>query len=159
MAFTGSNALCTSFKKELLEGVHNFKNSGGNTFKLALFTNSQAGNDNLGGSGTDMDGTVTAYSSSASNEVGNSGDYSAGGGSLTRVDPTTSGTTAFTDFSDLTFGSTTITARGALIYNDTASGDPAVCILDFGSNKSSTSGNFTIVFPTADSSNAIIRIA
>jgi len=159
MAFTGSNALCTSFKKELLEGVHNFKNSGGNTFKLALFTNSQAGNDNLGGSGTDMDATVTAYSSSASNEVSNSGDYTAGGGSLTRVDPTTSSTTAFTDFSDLTFGSATITARGALIYNDSASGDPAVCILDFGSDKSSSSGNFTIVFPTADSSNAIIRIA
>tara|TARA_R100001126_G_scaffold88068_1_gene56854 strand:- start:174 stop:653 length:480 start_codon:yes stop_codon:yes gene_type:complete len=159
MAFTGSNALCTSFKKELLEGVHNFKNSGGNTFKLALFTNSQAGNDNLGGSGTDMDGTVTAYSSSASNEVSNSGDYSAGGGSLTRVDPTTSSTTAFTDFSDLTFGSATITARGALIYNDSASGDPAVCILDFSSDKSSSSGNFTIVFPTADANNAIIRIA
>ena len=159
MAFTGSNALCTSFKKELLEGVHNFKNSGGNTFKLALFTNSQAGNDNLGGSSTDMDATVTAYSSSASNEVSNSGDYTAGGGSLTRVDPTTSSTTAFTDFSDLTFGSATITARGALIYNDSASGDPAVCILDFGSDKSSSSGNFTIVFPTADSSNAIIRIA
>jgi len=159
MAFTGSNALCTSFKKELLEGVHNFKNSGGNTFKLALFTNSQAGNDNLGGSSTDMDATVTAYSSSASNEVSNSGDYTAGGGSLTRVDPTTSSTTAFTDFSDLTFGSATITARGALIYNDSASGDPAVCILDFGSDKSSSSGNFTIVFPTADASNAIIRIA
>ena len=159
MAFTGSNALCTSFKKELLEGVHNFKNSGGSTFKLALFTNSQAGNDNLGGSSTDMDATVTAYSSSASNEVSNSGDYTAGGGSLTRVDPTTSSTTAFTDFSDLTFGSATITARGALIYNDSASGDPAVCILDFGSDKSSSSGNFTIVFPTADASNAIIRIA
>jgi hypothetical protein len=159
MAFTGSNALCTSFKKELLEGVHNFKNSGGNTFKLALFTNSQAGNDNLGGSSTNMDATVTAYSSSASNEVSNSGDYTAGGGSLTRVDPTTSSTTAFTDFSDLTFGSATITARGALIYNDSASGDPAVCILDFGSDKSSSSGNFTIVFPTADASNAIIRIA
>jgi len=158
MAFS-SNALCTSFKKELLEGVHNFKNSGGNTFKLALFTNSQAGNDNLGGSSTTMDATVTAYSSSASNEVSNSGDYTAGGGSLTRVDPTTSSTTAFTDFSDLTFGSATITARGALIYNDSASGDPAVCILDFGSDKSSSSGNFTIVFPTADSSNAIIRIA
>ena len=143
----------------MLEGVHNFKNSGGNTFKLALFTNSQAGNDNLGGSSTDMDATVTAYSSSASNEVSNSGDYTAGGGSLTRVDPTTSSTTAFTDFSDLTFGSATITARGALIYNDSASGDPAVCILDFGSDKSSSSGNFTIVFPTADSSNAIIRIA
>ena len=159
MAFTGSNALCTSFKKELLEGVHNFKNSGGNTFKLALFTNSQAGNDNLGGSSTNMDATVTAYSSSASNEVSNSGDYTAGGGSLTRVDPTTSSTTAFTDFSDLTFGSATITARGALIYNDSASGDPAVCVLDFGSDKSSSSGNFTIVFPTADASNAIIRIA
>ena len=102
---------------------------------------------------------MTAYSSSASNEVSNSGDYTAGGGSLTRVDPTTSSTTAFTDFSDLTFGSATITARGALIYNDSASGDPAVCILDFGSDKSSSSGNFTIVFPTADSSNAIIRIA
>ena len=159
MAFTGSNALCTSFKKELLEGVHNFKNSGGSTFKLALFTNSQAGNDNLGGSSTNMDATVTAYSSSASNEVSNSGDYSAGGGALTRVDPTTSSTTAFTDFSDLTFGSATITARGALIYNDSASGDPAVCILDFSSDKSSSSGNFTIVFPTADASHAIIRIA
>ena len=159
MAFTGSNALCTSFKKELLEGVHNFKNSGGSTFKLALFTNSQAGNDNLGGSSTNMDATVTAYSSSASNEVSNSGDYTAGGGSLTRVDPTTSSTTAFTDFSDLTFGSATITARGALIYNDSASGDPAVCILNFGADKSASSGDFTVVFPAAAASTAIIRIA
>jgi hypothetical protein len=145
MAFTG-NFLCTSFKKELLEAVHNFKNSGGNTFKLALYTNSAS-----------FTAATTAYTSS--NEVGASGSYSAGGGSLTRVDPTTSSTTAYTDFDDLTFTSATITARGALIYNDSAAGDPAVCVLDFGSDKTSTAGNFTIVFPTADASSAIIRIA
>jgi hypothetical protein len=92
------------------------------------------------------------------NEASGSG-YSAGGAALTNVTPTTSGTTAFTDFNDLTFSAATITARGALIYNDTAAGDPAVVVLDFGSDKTSTSGDFTIIFPTADSSNAIIRIA
>ena len=145
MAFSG-NFMCTSFKKELLEGVHNFKSSGGNTFKLALYTNSASFN-----------AATTAYTTS--NEVSASGTYSAGGGTLTNVNPTTSGTTAFTDFADLSFTSATITARGALIYNDTASGDPSVVVLDFGSDKSSTSGTFTIVFPTADASNAIIRIA
>lgn len=145
MAFTG-NFLCTSFKKELLEAVHNFKNSGGNTFKLALYTNSAS-----------FTAATTAYT--ASNEVSASGSYSAGGGTLTRVDPTTSGTTALTDFDDLTFTSATITARGALIYNDSAAGDPSVCVLDFGSDKTSTAGDFTIVFPTADASSAIIRIA
>lgn len=145
MAFTG-NFLCTSFKKELLEAVHNFKNSGGNTFKLALYTNSAS-----------FTAATTAYT--ASNEVGASGSYAAGGGTLTRVDPTTSSTTAYTDFADLTFTSATITARGALIYNDSAAGDPSVCVLDFGSDKTSTAGNFTIVFPTADASSAIIRIA
>lgn len=145
MAFTG-NFLCTSFKKELLEAVHNFKNSGGNTFKLALYTNSAS-----------FTAATTAYT--ASNEVGDSGSYAAGGGTLTRVDPTTSSTTAYTDFADLTFTSATITARGALIYNDSAAGDPSVCVLDFGSDKTSTAGNFTIVFPTADASSAIIRIA
>jgi hypothetical protein len=144
MAFSG-NFMCTSFKKELLEGVHNFKNSGGSTFKLALYTNSAS-----------FTAATTAYTTS--NEVSGSG-YSAGGGTLTRVDPTTSSTTAYTDFSDLTFSSATITARGALIYNDSASGDPTVVVLDFGADKVSTSGDFTIVFPTADSSNAIIRIA
>tara|TARA_Y100000385_G_scaffold250805_1_gene273145 strand:+ start:533 stop:967 length:435 start_codon:yes stop_codon:yes gene_type:complete len=144
MAFSG-NFMCTSFKKELLEGVHNFKNSGGNTFKLAMYTNSASFN-----------AATTAYT--VSNEVSGTG-YSAGGGTLTRVDPTSSGTTAFTDFSDLTFSSSTITARGALIYNDTASGDPTVVVLDFGSDKTSTSGDFTVVFPTADASNAVIRIA
>ena len=144
MAFSG-NFMCTSFKKELLEGVHNFKNSGGNTFKLAMYTNSASFN-----------AATTAYTTS--NEVSGTG-YSAGGGTITRVDPTTSSTTAFTDFSDLTFSSSTITARGALIYNDSASGDPTVVVLDFGSDNSSSSGDFTIQFPTADASSAIIRIA
>ena len=144
MAFTG-NFMATSFKQELLQGVHNFS-SGGNTFKLALYTNSAS-----------FTAATTAYT--ATNEVGNSGTYAAGGGALTNVTPTTSGTTAFTDFNDLTFTSATITARGALIYNDTAAGNPAVAVLDFGSDKTSTSGTFTIQFPTADASNAIIRIA
>ena len=156
MAFSG-NALCNSFKQELLEGVHNFTGSG-NTFKLAMYTNSQAGNDNLGGSSSTMDATVTAYSSSASNEVSSSG-YSAGGGALTNVAPSLKSTsTATTQFSTLTFSGVTLTARGALIYNDTNS-DKAVCVLDFGANKSASSGAFTINFPTNDASNALIRIA
>jgi len=145
MAFSG-NYMCTSFKKELMTATHNFTNSSGNTFKLALYTNSASFN-----------AATTAYT--ATNEVSNSGSYAAGGGALTNVTPTTSGTTGFTDFADLTFTSATITARGALIYNDTASGDPTVVVLDFGADKTSTSGDFQIVFPTADASNAIIRIA
>jgi len=144
MAFTG-NFLCTSFKKELLESVHNFT-TGGDTFKLALYDNNAS-----------FTAATTAYTTT--NEVGASGEYAAGGGALTNVAPTSSGTVAFTDFDDLAFNSATITARGALIYNDTATGDPTVAVLDFGSDKTSTSGTFTIVFPTADSSNAIIRIA
>ena len=156
MAFSG-NALCNSFKQELLEGVHNFTGSG-NTFKFAMYTNSQAGNDNLGGSSSTMDATVTAYSSSASNEVSSSG-YTAGGGALTNVAPSLKSTsTATTQFSPLTFSGVTLTARGALIYNDTNS-DKAVCVLDFGSDKSASSGAFTINFPTNDASNALIRIA
>tara|TARA_R110000824_G_scaffold45288_3_gene131079 strand:+ start:1880 stop:2314 length:435 start_codon:yes stop_codon:yes gene_type:complete len=144
MAFSG-NFMCTTFKKELLEAVHNFKNSGGSTFNLALYTNSASFN-----------AATTAYTSG--NEVSGTG-YTAKGASLTRVDPATTSTTAFTDFSDLTFSSSSITARGALIFNDTASGDPSVVVLDFGSDKSSSSGDFTIQFPTANSSSAIIRIA
>ena len=143
MAIT--TAMCTTFKKELLEAVHNFKNTGGSTFNLALYTSSASL-----GAGT------TAYTTS--NEVSGTG-YTAKGASLTRVDPSNDGTTAITNFSDLTFSSSTITARGALIFNDSASGDPAVCALDFGSDKSSSSGDFTIQFPAADASNAIIRIA
>jgi hypothetical protein len=145
MAFTG-NFMATSFKQEILQGVHDFTASTGDTFKLALYDNSAA-----------FDASTTAYTSV--NEVGDSGTYAAGGGALTNVTPTTSGTTAFTDFDDITFTSATITAFGALIYNSTASGDPAVVVLDFGGAKTSTSGDFQIVFPTADASNAIIRIA
>ena len=144
MAFTG-NFMCTSFKQELLTATHDFTTSTGNTFKLALYTNSAS-----------FDASTTAYT--ATNEVAGTG-YSAGGGTLTNVTPTTSGTTALTDFADLTFSSATITARGALIYNDTAAGDPSVVVLDFGADKTSTAGDFTIVFPTADASHAIIRIA
>jgi hypothetical protein len=127
MAFTG-NFMCTSFKKELLFGVHDFDASTGDTFKIALYTNSAT-----------FDASTT--------------------------DPTSTGTTAFTDFADETFTTATITARGALIYNTTPNTtsisvtNPTVVVLDFGSDKSSTAGDFTIVFPTADASNAIIRIA
>ena len=143
MAIT--QAMCTSFKKELLEGKHNFLNSGGSDFKLALYTSSAT-----------LDASTTAYT--ATNEVSGTG-YSAKGSSLTRVDPTSSGTTAFTDFADLSFTTATITARGALIYNEDTTGDTSVCVLDFGSDKTSTAGTFTIQFPTADATNAIIRIA
>jgi hypothetical protein len=145
MAFSG-NYMCTSFKVELMKAVHNFTTGTGNTFKLALYDNSAS-----------FTAATTAYT--ATNEVSASGTYSAGGGALTNVTPTSSGTTAFTDFADLSFTSATITAYGAMIYNDSAAGDPSVCILDFGGAKTSTSGTFTIIFPTADSTSAIIRIA
>ena len=151
MAIT--QAMCTSFKQELLEGVHNFKNSGGDTFKLALFAISSGGKSS---STATLGATTTALVTTG--EVASSGTYATGGGSLTRVDPTTSGTTAFTDFADITFTTATITARGALIYNSSDS-NKAVAVLDFGGNKTSTSGTFTVQFPTANGSNAIIRIA
>lgn len=144
MAFTG-NFMCTSFKTELLTGTHDFTNSTGNTFKIALYDNNAS-----------FTAATTAYT--ATNEISGTG-YTATGETLTNVTPTSSGTTAFTDFADVTWGSATITARGALIYNDTATGDPSVVVLDFGSDKSSSSGDFQIIFPTADASNAIIRIA
>ena len=144
-----SQAMCTSFKVELLQGKHNFTASSGHTFKLALFTSSAS----LGASTTDY---------STSNEASGT-NYSAGGSALTSVTPTSSGTTALCDFSDLTFSSATVTARGGLIYNTTTGGGSsttdAVIVLDFGGDKTSTAGDFTIQFPTADSSNAIIRIA
>jgi hypothetical protein len=152
MAIT--QAMCTSFKKELLLGVHRFGTNAADTMKLALYTSSAT-----------LDATTTAYS--ATNEASGTG-YSAGGGSLTGVAPTTSSTTAFTDFADLTFTSSTITARGALLYNSTPSANdesgsaltnPSVIVLNFGSDKTSSNGDFTIQFPTADASSAIIRIA
>jgi len=144
MAFTG-NFLCTSFKVELLKGVHNFSAAGGDTFKIALYDNNAS-----------FTAATTAYT--ASNEVSGTG-YSAGGNTLTNIDPTSSGTTAFLDFADTTWSAATITARGALIYNSSAVGNPAVAVLDFGADKTSTAGDFTVVFPTADASNAIVRIA
>ena len=144
MAIT--QAMCTSFKKELLEATHNFKTSGsgGNTFKIALYTSSAT-----------LDASTTAYATT--NETTGTA-YTAGGNTLVNITPTSSGTTAFCDFSDTTWSASTVTARGALIYNSTNS-NKAVAVLDFGADKSSTSGDFTIQFPTADATNAIIRIA
>ena len=143
MAIT--QAVCTSFKQEILVEGHDFTATTGDTFKIALYTSSAS-----------LDATTTAYSST--NEVSASGTYTAGGGSLTAVTPTTSGTTALCDFADASFTSATFTARGALIYNSSNS-NKAVCVLNFGGDKTSTSGTFTVQFPTADASNAILRLA
>lgn len=143
MAIT--QAIANSFKTEILTATHDFTASTGDTFKLALYTSSAT-----------MSKSTTAYS--ATNEVGNSGTYSAGGGSLTSSTPTLSTDTAVCDFADISFTSATITARGALIYNSTKS-NKAVVVLDFGADKTSTAGTFAITFPTADASNAIVRIA
>ena len=139
-----SQAMCTSFKVELMTGTHNFTASSGNSFKLALYTSSAS-----------LGAATTAYTSS--NEASGT-NYTATGAALTNVTPVASGTTAIADFADLTFSNATITARGCLIYNDTNS-DKAVAVLDFGGDKTSTAGDFTIQFPAADASNAIIRIA
>tara|TARA_R100001369_G_scaffold83918_2_gene116511 strand:+ start:201 stop:635 length:435 start_codon:yes stop_codon:yes gene_type:complete len=141
-----SQAMTTSFKQQLLEAGHNFKTSGagGNAFNIALYTSSAT-----------LDASTSAYTSS--NEASGTG-YVAKGKTLTNVTPTTGGTTAFVDFNNITWGSSTITARGALIFN-TSKTDTSVAVLDFGSDKSSTSGDFTIQFPTPDATNAIIRIA
>ena len=145
MAIT--SAICTSFKQEILVGTHNFTATSGDTFKIALYTSSATL-----GAGT------TAYSTS--NEITNSSGtaYTAGGATLTSVTPTTSGTTALCDFADVSFSSASFTANGALIYNDDQS-DKAVAVIAFGGDKTVTSGTFTIQFPTADATNAIIRIA
>jgi len=140
-----SQAMCTSFKVEILKGVHNFTASTGNTFKLALYTSSAS-----------LGAATTAYTTS--NEVSGTG-YTAKGGTLTSVTPVASSTTAIGDFADLTFSSATITANGAMIFNETATGDPSVLILAFGGDKSSSAGDFTIQFPTANATDAIIRIA
>ena len=142
MAITST--LTTSFKKELMEATHNFTNSSGNSFKLALYTSSAT-----------LGATTTAFTTTGQASGTN---YTSGGSALTNVTPTSSGTTGFTDFGDLTFGTATVTARGCMIYNDT-NGDKSVATIDFGGDKTSTSGDFTIVFPAAASGTAIIRIA
>ena len=143
MAIT--SAICNSFKTEILKGVHNFTASSGDTFNLALYTSSAT-----------LNKSTTAYTTSE--EVSGSG-YTAKGNALTSVTPALSTDTAVCDFADTSFTSASFTARGCLIFNDSASGDPAVCAIDFGADKTVTSGTFTIQFPTADASNAILRIA
>jgi hypothetical protein len=140
MAIT--QAMCTSFKSEALQGVHDFTTD---TFKIALYTSSAT-----------LSAATTAYS--ATNEVSGTG-YTAGGETLTVTggSVSTSGTTAYVDFSDVTWSTATITARGALIYNSSQA-NKAVAVLDFGADKTSTAGDFVITMPTADASNAIIRI-
>jgi|TARA_R100001129_G_C5310517_1_gene245069 hypothetical protein len=139
-----SSAIPTSFKQELLVGTHNFTATSGNSFKLALYTSSAT-----------LGATTTAFTTTGQASGTN---YTSGGATLTSVTPTTSGTTALCDFADLVFGTATITARGAMIYNDTQS-DKAVAVIDFGGDKTSTAGNFTIVFPAANATAAIIRLA
>jgi len=157
MAIT--QAMCSSFKAELMLAVHDFRNTGGDTFKIALYLST-----------ADIDANTTAYT--ATNEASGT-NYTAGGVSLTNTGVNVTNInantgTGFTDFSDATFTNVTVTARGALIYNSTPSANgvantaltnAAVCVLDFGSDKTSTDGDFTIIFPTNDASNAIIRIA
>ena len=144
MAFSG-NFMCTSFKTELLKGVHNFT-AASNIFKLALYTNSASFN-----------ATTAAYTSG--NEVSGT-NYTAKGNAITTITPTASGTTAFVDANDVVFSNVTINAvRGALFYNEAATGDPTVAVLDFGSDKAASAGDFTVVMPAGNASNAIIRIA
>jgi hypothetical protein len=155
MATFGGNFMVTSFKQELLRGCHDFTLTTGDTFKIALYTSA---------AGVTFNAATTTYTTTT--EVAASGSYAAGGGTLTNISPTSTGTTAFTDFADITFTTATITARGALLYNTTPNTtssagltNPVVLVLDFGSDRTSTASDFTIVFPTADATNAIIRIA
>ena len=145
MAITTS-AVCNVFKRDVMTGTHNFTNPGGNSFKLSMYTSSAT----LGKSTTSF---------TTDNQVSATGQYASGGSALTNAGTSLSSDTALVDFADLSFTGVTLTARGALIYNDTASGDPAVCVLNFGSDKTATSGTFTIQFPAFTSSAAVIRIA
>tara|TARA_R100000734_G_C3285169_1_gene78011 strand:- start:133 stop:564 length:432 start_codon:yes stop_codon:yes gene_type:complete len=141
---TIKQAMCTSFKQALLDGEMDFSSDTSQTFKIALYTSS-----------ADLSASTTAYSTT--NEISGTG-YTAGGNTLTIAsNSTTSGTTAFVDFSDTSWTSSSITARGALIYKSGGT-DPSIAVLDFGEDKSSVSGTFTVTFPTADADNAIIRI-
>ena len=143
MAIT--SAVCNSFKTEVLRAIHNFTN-GGNTFRLALYTSSAT-----------LNKSTTAYTTS--NEVANGNGYTTKGAALTNVTPALSGDVACCDFENISFTSASFTTRGCLIFNDTATNDPAVCAIDFGGDKTVSSGTFTIQFPAPDASNAILRIA
>ena len=146
MAIT--SAICTSFKVEILKAVHNFTASSGNTFNIALYDSSAS----LGAS-------TTAYTTSEEITNTSGSAYSAKGKALTSVTPALSTDTACCDFADVSWTSASFTANGCLIFNDSHSSDAAVCAIAFGGDKTVSSGTFTIQFPTADASNAIIRIA
>lgn len=145
-----SQAMCTSFKVQLMTATHNFTASTGNTFKLALFR-AQASIVGTFGAGT------TNYSDMGADQASGT-NYTAGGSNLTNITPTSDGTTALTDFADLTFSNVTITTSGCLIYNSSAS-DKSVAVFSFGGDKTATAGDLTIIFPTADASNAVIRLS
>ena len=147
MAIT-TNAITNSFKEDLLQGTQVFAAGAGNTFKLALYT-----------SAATIGADTTSYAVGIAGQVGDTGTYAAGGGALVTALVSVNGTTAFVDYNDLSFTGVTLTAAGALIYNDTQAGDPSVCVLDFGGDKTATSGTFTIQFPAANDTQAIIRIS
>ena len=143
MAIT-TNAIANSFKGQILRAIHNFTASTGNTFKLALYQ-------------TDATLGASTTSFTTSQEVSSSG-YTSGGKALVNSGVLVTGAVAFTNFSNVSFTGVTLTAQGALIYNDTAAGDPAVCVLDFGGPKTATAGTFTVQFPAFQTDSAIIRI-
>jgi hypothetical protein len=147
MAIT-TNAITNSFKEDILQGIHDFTVSTGDTFKLALYNSTAS-----------IGADTTSYAVGITGQVGDTGQYVAGGGALVNALVSVNGTTAFVDFNDLSFTGVTLTARGALIYNDTVAGDPSVCVLDFGGDKTATAGTFTIQFPAANDTQAIIRIS
>ena len=146
MAIT-TNAITNSFKEDLLQGIQTFAAGGGDTFKLALYT-----------SAASIGADTTSYAVGISGQVGDTGQYSAGGGALVNALVSLNGTTAFVDFDDLSFTGVTLTARGALLYN-TSETNKSVCVLDFGGDKTATAGTFTIQFPAANDTQAIIRIS
>jgi hypothetical protein len=147
MAIT-TNAITNSFKEDILQGIHDFTPSTGDTFKLALYNDTAS-----------IGADTTSYAAGITGQVPDTGQYVAGGGALVNALVSVNGTTAFVDFNDLSFTGVTLTARGALIYNDSEAGDPSVCVLDFGGNKTATAGTFTIQFPAANDTQAIIRIS
>ena len=146
MAIT-TNAITNSFKEDILQGVHDFNVGTGNTFKLALYDSSAS-----------IGADTTSYAVGISGQVGDTGQYVAGGGALVNALVSVNGTTAFVDFDDLSFTGVTLTAKGALIYN-TSESSKSVCVLDFGGDKTATAGTFTIQFPAANDTQAIIRIS
>ena len=152
MPISITTAMPTSFKVELFKAVHNFTASTGNTFKIALLKATASGSGTFGAA-------TTSYSNLSTDELGNGSGYTTGGNTLVSATPVADGTTAICDFADTTWSSSSFTTSGALIYNDTAAGDPACAVLSFGGDQTVSSGDFQIQFPAAAAATAIIRIA